>query len=297
MITPPGKGSGRTNNLIYFPRPLSPSTAGPARQSARYYLSTANLSGKQSIISFQERSQQRKQVTQNRSKKSKQSPSVSEEGRLYIKTQYVRHIAKAMKNGDEERLYTLYSKFSFRNMRPADKLSVVVEILQHCGLERIGGNPTAGLSLCFSEAFRNGLGNRAHLHDWMKLVSKTMKIRTLERFAAAKGLNDEIRSEADAILINSYIRAAENMCLRSRRLPQDSHRLDHLVERAITILARLEPTNQRLRIFADRILRINRIRADFEDNPNLNSVKHLHPRAAEKSVYDLHEVEISLIGL
>lgn len=295
MITPPGKGSGRNDNLIYFPRPLSPQTAGPAKHSSAVHPRIKRVGNRHTIIQFHERLLKSKNTLPDQSEKSPQKSPTSAEGRRYIKTQYIRHIAKAIRNSDEDRLYTLYGKFSFRNMRPSDKLSVVVEILQNCGLEMIGGNPTAGLSLCFSEAFRNGLGTRRHFHDWIRLVSKNMKIRTLERFSVSKGLNDVVRAEADSVLINSYIRAAENMCLHSRRLPQDSHRLDFLVEKAITILARLSPADDRLRRFADRILRINRIRSDFSED--MNSVHHLTPRGQKKGVYDLHEVEISLNGL
>lgn len=295
MITPPGNGSDRSDNLIYFPRQLSPRTSGSETRIGVFKRRNGKLNTDNTIVQFHDRLIRNRRLASKKLTRPLQNTPTSEEGRHYIKTQYIRQIAKAMRNADGERLYTLYGKFSFRNMRPCDKLTVALEVIKICGLELIGGNPTSGLSICFREAFRNGFGTRQDVHEWIRLVCKSMKIRTLERFSAAKGLNDEVRAEANAILINSYIRAAEDMCLLSRELPQDSHRLDHLVEKSITILARLKPTDKRLKRFADRLLRINRIRSDFSDDSNV--VHHLRPRFAKKDIYHLQEVEISLSGL
>lgn len=295
MITPPGNGSDRSDNLIYFPRQLSPRTPVSETRIGVFKRRNSNRNTENTIIQFHDRLIRHRRLASKKLTRPMQNTPTSEEGRYYIKTQYIRQIAKAMRNADGERLYTLYGKFSFRNMRPGDKLTVALEVIKICGLELIGGNPTSGLSICFREAFRNGFGTRQDVHEWIRLVCKNMKIRTLERFSAAKGLNDEVRAEANAILINSYIRAAEDMCLLSRELPQDSHRLDHLVEKSISILARLKPTDKRLKRFADRLLRINRIRSDFSDDSNV--VHHLRPRFAKKDIYHLQEVEISLSGL
>jgi hypothetical protein len=204
-------------------------------------------------------------------------------------------ISRAIKSNSAARLSRLYGKYSFKMMRPEDKLFVVTEVLRLCGLEELGGNPTAGLVLCFTEAFRGGHGTRADFHSWIRLTSKSLKIQTLERFAMATGLNETIRGEANAVLVNSYIRAAEDQVIARNQSPQISFWLDDLVSKSIAILARFKPEDHRLCAFADRILRVNRIR--FGEQIHSPTVSYIFSRDGGEPRLPKGLVEISLIGL
>jgi hypothetical protein len=128
----------------------------------------------------------------------------SEAGRAYLRPRYIKHITAAIVQGNVRRLDALYKRESFKLMPASDKLSIAQAVLMHTKGLRLSSVMTEGLSACFLEAFRRGLGTRRDFRDWLEFTVNRLSLDTLEHLVVAAQVNDDIRSEATELVFECY---------------------------------------------------------------------------------------------